>query len=1120
MLLFLKKSPIDQPRMVKVWQEQLTIPTYPIGQPDRNPMFLEKRVYQGSSGVVYPHAVIDKVGDKPEDREYMALFLENEYLKIMILPELGGRVQMALDKTNGYHFVYYNRVIKPALVGLAGPWISGGIEFNWPQHHRPSTFDPIDFRLEAHEDGSATVWVSEHEKMFHTKGMAGFRLFPGQAVLEITGQLYNRSALPQTFLWWANPAVSVDEHYQSVFPPDVTAVYDHGKRDVSSFPIARGTYYKVDYSPGTDISRYANIPVPTSYMAVGSAFNFMGGYHHEKKAGLLYVADRHVSPGKKQWTWGCGEFGQAWDRQLTDEDGPYFELMTGMYTDNQPDFSWIMPGETRVFRQYFMPYQQVGYVKNATTKLAVNLELEGDSAHIGVYVTAVRAVTIRLQAGKTVFFEEEVALSPEQAFLRTCPIDAALAPQAYRLSVHDEHGQELIAYMPVTREEGALPDPADPIAMPEELESIESLWLAGTHLEQYRHATYSPLPYYQEALRRDPGDSRCNLAMGRWYLRKGCFRQATPHLQRAIERLTRHNPNPYDGEAHYLLGLCYLYLGERHEAVAPLYKSTWNAAWQDMGFLQLARLAATREDWPEAQWLIDQSLRRNASLFQARHLKALIWRRMGQLEQAIGCAAETIRLDGFDFGSRYEWELSLFATGQEARGLEAWAVRVRLMRSNAETYLAIAEDYLLAGAYEEAENLLREIWPKSQDPMVGYFLAWLAHQQGKSDLVMRYASEALACSPDRVFPNRLADIAVLEWVMEAFPQDHQAPYFLGNLWYDKQQYEAAITCWEVSRQRNDKLATVHRNLGLAYFNQRKDPTNARNSFEKAFDLNPTDARVLFELDCLYQRLKLPVADRYAFLSQHPDLVADRDDLSLRFVALGHQLGLWEEGARILSERNFHPWEGGEGKVTGQHVLNRVLRARKALSESDATQAIDWLQEALVYPSNLGEGKLYGAQENDVYFWLGNAWEQVGDLEAARQAWRQASQGLSEPSPALYYNDQPPEKIFYQGLARQKLGNESEAKNRFETLHQYGQTHLDDRVVIDFFAVSLPDLMIFDDDLDARNRLHCHFMMGLGCLGLGEITQAQQHFDTVRRMDPSHEGAWLFGSDWEEIMPSS
>ncbi|XHR95614.1 DUF5107 domain-containing protein [Mucilaginibacter sp. UC70_90] len=348
---------------VNVWEEKVVIPTYGIGKPDKNPMFFEKRVYQGSSGKVYPNPVIEKIYDQKEDKEYAGLYLENKYLKVLILPELGGRIQMAYDKIRDRHFIYYNQVIKPALVGLTGPWISGGIEFNWPQHHRPSTFEPVDYKIEENADGSKTVWVNEVERMFHTKGMAGFTLHPDKAYIEIKAKLYNRSALPQTFLWWANPAVKVNDNYQSVFPPDVNAVFDHGKRDVSTFPIATGTYYKVDYSPGTDISRYKNIPVPTSYMAINSNYDFVGGYEHDSQAGLLHVANHHVSPGKKQWTWGHSDFGLAWDRNLTDEDGPYIELMTGMFTDNQPDFTWLMPHEEKHFTQYFMPYRELGVVK-------------------------------------------------------------------------------------------------------------------------------------------------------------------------------------------------------------------------------------------------------------------------------------------------------------------------------------------------------------------------------------------------------------------------------------------------------------------------------------------------------------------------------------------------------------------------------------------------------------------------------------------------------------------------------------------------------------------------------------------------------------------------------------
>ena len=408
--------------MVKAWRETVVIPTYGIGQPEKNPIFLEKRVYQGSSGAVYPYPVIESISDEKTDEEYHAVYIENEYIKVMILPELGGRVQMAYDKIRQRHFVYYNHVIKPALVGLTGPWISGGIEFNWPQHHRPSTYLPVDSTIEEHADGSVTVWVNEMERMTHQKGMAGFTLRPGCAYLEIRGVLYNRTDMPQTFLWWANPAVAVNDEYQSVFPPDINAVFDHGKRAVSSFPIATGTYYKMDYSAGVDISNYRNIKVPTSYMGVNSKYDFEGGYENDTRAGMLHVASRHLSPGKKQWTWGNGDFGRAWDRNLTDADGPYIELMAGVYTENQPDFTWLMPYEEKRFTQYFMPYRELGMVKQASRDYILSVEpAAADSVRIRLMATSRKCTRIVLRStvdGK-VYYDNTLDLSPETIFDET-----------------------------------------------------------------------------------------------------------------------------------------------------------------------------------------------------------------------------------------------------------------------------------------------------------------------------------------------------------------------------------------------------------------------------------------------------------------------------------------------------------------------------------------------------------------------------------------------------------------------------------------------------------------------------------------------------------------------------
>ena len=595
---------------VHVWEEKVVIPTYEAGKPDKNPMFLEKRVYQGSSGRIYPHTVIEKISDTRTDKGYTALYLENDYIKVMMLPELGGRIQRAYDKTNGYDFIYYNHVIKPALVGLAGPWISGGIEFNWPQHHRPSTFDPVEYTYKENEDGSATVWMGEIENMFRTEGVLGVTLYPDKAYIELSAKLYNRTNVPQTFLWWANPAVSVNDDTISVFPEDVNAVYDHGKRDVISFPYAEGTYYKHKYDH-VNIAQYKNIPVPTSYMAYKSDYNFIGEYDYGKHAGLLHVADHHIAPGKKQWTWGCGEFGKAWDRALTDEDGPYIELMTGCYTDNQPDFTWMLPQEMKNFKQYFMPYKNIGYVKNATIDAAINATYDEAQKKLAVlaYTTAEQtcAVVKVEQKGETLF-EERVNLSPVHTYEAQVSLQTLLNITGTKVSVSAADGKELVAYTFTKKQETPIPEPAKAAPLPGDCKTTEDLFLYGRHIEQYRHATYHAEDYYLEGLRRDPSDIRLNNAYGLCLLRKCDFAGAQKYFQAAVDKSIRSNPNPYDLEPYYNLGLSLKYQGKTDAAYDAFYKAIWGGSFQAPGFYELACIDVKRGDYKTALVHIDESI--------------------------------------------------------------------------------------------------------------------------------------------------------------------------------------------------------------------------------------------------------------------------------------------------------------------------------------------------------------------------------------------------------------------------------------------------------------------------------------------------------------------------------
>lgn len=1099
----LAQSTVDTP-IVRCWEEDILLPTYETGEFEKNPIFLEKRVYQGSSGVVYPYPVIEKIADQPTQKSWHVVFIENQYIKVMIMPELGGRIQMAFDKVKQRHFVYFNQVIKPALVGLTGPWISGGIEFNWPQHHRPSTYLPTDFRLEEHADGSCTVWVNEVERMFRTKGMAGFTLYPDKAYIEIKAQLYNRTPFPQTFLWWANPAVAVNDDYQSVFPPDVNAVFDHGKRDVSSFPIATGVYYKMDYSAGVDISRYKNIPVPTSYMAIKSKYDFVGGYENDSQGGLLHVANHHVSPGKKQWTWGNGEFGKAWDRNLTEEDGPYIELMTGMYCDNQPDFTWLQPYEEKSFTQYFMPYQGVGVVKNATKDALINLEIQDQEVLIKVYTTGSfpHAVLTLQQNGQTRLCEHfDISPLAVKEFRLTLP--GQIKAEELKLSLCSAEGRELVGYQADKPEIKPIPDPAKAAQEPKDIASMEQLYLTGLHLEQYRHATYNPADYYLEGLKREPGDVRCNNAMGLLLMRKGQFAKAEPYFRQAIATLTEQNPNPYDGEPLYNLGWSLKMQGRYEEAYEQFFKACWNAAWQDAGYFNIAQIDLMQQHPETALENIERSLIRNWHNHKARALKAAILRKLNHTTEALAWIEDSLAIDAFNMGCRYE----KYLLTQQETDLDELKT---LMRNWNHGYIEYSLDYAEAGMWEEATSFLQLHEQEGGDiyPMVYYALGYYTRQSGQTEKAKAYYSKASQANPAYCFPNRIEEVVILESALAANPADAKASYYLGNFWYGARQYEEAVKCWETSVQHDDSFPTVWRNLALAYYNKLGQTERALQVMEKAFALDQEDARVFMELDQLYKKLGVSHTQRLEKLKRHMSLTEKRDDVYLEYITLNNMLGNHLEAQQDLAQRKFHPWEGGEGKVPGQYLLAQTELAKSAIKAGKYQEAIDLLAATTEYPHNLGEGKLPGAQENDIDYYRGIAYQALGNQEKSEFYFRKASEGLSEPAPAIYYNDQQPDKIFYQGLAWEALGNPENARKRFNKLISYGEKHLFDQVKIDYFAVSLPDLLIWEDDLQKRNTIHCYYLMALGYLGLKKYDEAKTYFDKVLKMDINHQGAHI------------
>jgi tetratricopeptide (TPR) repeat protein len=1061
--------------LTKVTRTTRSIPTYGLGEPEKNPLFFEKRVYQGSCGKVYPVPFIDKVYDTPEAKEYDAVNLENECVRLVLLPEIGGRIFLGQDKTNeDYDFFYRQDVVKPALVGLAGPWISGGVEFNWPQHHRPGTYMPTDVEIVQGSDGSHTVWMSEHDPLNRLKGMHGICLHNGSSLIELKARLYNRTAITQTFLWWANVAARVHDNYQSFFPPDVHYVADHAVRAMSSFPNAENEYYGIDYAgrPGAkDLSRYKNIPVPTSYMVCQTEYDFFGGYDFEAEGGFIHVANKHIAPGKKQWTWGNHEFGWAWDRELTDDNGPYVELMAGVYTDNQPDFSYLAPYETKTFSQYWWPYQKLGPVQEANILAAIRCVVEEDgSLDLGLAVVRpMDGVKIVVKHSGQILFEETVSVSPDQPWQNKRLSFAGADESDLCIWVFNTEGEALIGYRPVDRKSLRRDrDLATEPPLPEEIDSLEELYLTGEHMDLYRHPTRYPELYWEAALQRDPQDLRSNIALGRQKLSRGQFEIAAQHFEAAIERLTFRHPNPETGEAHYYLGLAKRFLGDFEVAYPLFYKATWNFAWRAAAYYELACIDLRKGAASMALKHANESLETNATNNKALVLKAICLRKLGRGDAATKVLAALLAMDPLDHWAQAEKAKNDFGMGQLAAS----------SRNDAQTALDVAFDYADCGCFAEAIEVLedhhdRDVTevavpnPLQRSSMTAYALAWLTAQNGSAAQAEQLIASARAQSADYCFPSRLHEMRVLEWAIGLAGADRNAGYGLGNYYYDKKRHEDAITAWEQASVADPEFATVQRNLGIAYWNVRRDEVAARAAYKQALALDASDSRLVAEYVQLCSKLGDPAEVRLAFLESHRERVLDRDDASVELAGLYNETDQPEKALKLLSSRRFHPWEGGEGKVLRQYTSARLKLGENSLKDGNATKALEHFRFAYETPDDLGEKYHLLQAKADVRYWQGKALRALGKESEAIAAFEDAAsesgdlQGMAVTAFS--------ELTFFKVLALRELGRESEAAAVLETMLAYAQSEMEVPAKIDYFATSLPNLLVFEEDPELVKR---------------------------------------------------
>jgi len=1044
--------------------ETLSIPTYPEPAKEEMPLFSEHRVHQRSTGRPYPNKAVLEVNRETKiDRSYTVVHLENEYLDVLVLPEIGGRIFAARDKVTDYDFFYRQHVIKPGLIGALGSWISGGVEFNWPYHHRPSGFLPCDFEVEECEDGSVICWLSEHDPIDRMKGMVGIVLRPGCAYLETRMKLCNRTPVTKSFLWWENAAVPVNESYQIFFPKDVTYVNFHYLDSRISYPIAGdATFNGIDMATARDISWHKNTRDATSYFACASKYDFFGGYDHGLDCGVVHIGDHHVSPGKKMFTWAYNQLSKTWENTLTDTDGQYAELMAGSYTDNQPNFAWLEPYETKEFSQYWYPIQKIGTPDYADLKCA--LSLQSDRVWIQTTETLGEAEVTITCGGETV-------LSATATLNAASPVMLPWSRPEGFVSVRiTANGKTVAAYTEEKPDNLKKPPVKDPMPLAAEVRSADELYLAGVHVEQYRDPAVMPDVYWLEGLKRDPYHANCLLGMAKYCYQMGRLAEAENYARKALASLTRFNMHTQSGDPYFLLGLILEEQERIEEAYDHYRKAAWNGGAVAKAMSRAACIELKQGDAESALKHARLALSRDAQHPIAPVIMVLACRALGQEAAADDILHRTMADDCMN--NLIRW----------LGGVEEAHFFTKLDSAPDQTVLDMVFDLESMGQYAEAQKLLEQYGQYyAHTVMTLYTLAYLQAKQGIDcceTIRLADAADVADC-----YPARLGEMRVLSFARNQGAV--KAPFLLGCLLYDKRQYASAAELFAQSIEKESDNYMTYRSLAVACFTHLDRRAEAVKLMEKARSLNCSQ-QVLYESVILMDLMGAPAADKIALLEPH---AADfrRDDLFVELAKAYNQNCQPQKAIDLLMSHVFVACEGGEHAIADQYMYAFFQLGMAKKHAGDYAEAYETLKKALTLPKSLGSGIWNRCKYVPYQFHMAQCLEHLDRAEEAMEIYRMILDIEIEFFSNMHLRELP----YYQALCAEALGLQQKAWNIMARAKRDWSANLD-RKDNGFFSTT-PFFISFAQKPELARRGFYLYLLGLVKLYEGDKAAAKDMF---------------------------
>ncbi len=966
---------------VTIKEEIMSLDTYNFNNPNPVPILTD-------NAKIFPYYKFEGYEHTAKKKDWKVVTLENEFIKVFVLPEIGGKIWGAVEKSTGEEFLYKNEVVKFRNISMRGPWTSGGIEFNFGIiGHHPSTATPVDYVVKTNDDGSVSCVVGSADLPSNTDWRVEIRLEKDKAYFETKASWYNASPINQSYYNWMTAAAVVTDDLEFIYPGNQFLEHSGEAKPWPIDPEGRDLSFYKNNNFGSDISEHV----------VGDYKDFFGGYYHNSKFGFGHWAPYEEMPGQKLWLWSMARSGGIWEDLLTDTDGQYMEFQAGRL------FNQYSPGVTNPisqakfepyvmdrWREIWFPFKDIGGMVDGNEYGVLNVKELENSLYLGInalqFLNDKLLVTIN---GKEIF-SRDLSLRPMEVFSIELPISESgeiTVNLGGKKLYYTSKGESTLIKRPFVDDEK------------QEVSASQKLYQEGWEALKFREYELASKKL-NELVKLEPSHLNGLLKLAELEYRKTNYDKALEYVNRVLKQDT------YEVEANYLAGIIYR---SKKDFINALESFGWAARgmeFKSVAYAQMSEIYVLLHNMDKAEQYANKALDYNTYNLNARKIKMLVQRKNKRISEFKKESAELLQMDPLNHFAQIE---SQFAIGKHPLEMPAQINN----EFPDESILEVAIYYSNIGLTQEATDVLK----LSKNNIKNWiWTAYLDH-----NLSHKYLTKVIEAPIDFVFPYRPETIAVLQWAVSKNPH-WKLKYYLAQNYIAVGRKDLGIQLLKECGYEPD--SDIFYRFRAKMLENEEYASNEKD-YLRALILNKSDWKLREEMVQFYlNNDKNELA--YKLARKSFSQFQKNANLGLIYAKASLLTNRPRKTVEVLKDIHILPFEHAS---ESKHIYNQahILLALENIKSKNYKKAISHLESSKEWPENLGVGKPYNPDERLQDYLLAISYDAIND-EVLRKEYLTKIVSYSKTNKKGTVS---PNDLFYL-LSLKKMGNNAE----LETLMQH------------------------------------------------------------------------------------